>query len=281
MTVREIAMLKFMDMITEKTSWNTKVFSDRVVQRWRSEVLSLSGGMISEKAFKWCTQELRDKAEDLDRDGFIKTQECASAVAKSDTIISLQFKDSLRNGVKPLLMLPNEQKDWHPYSNNQVLNQVHPSLYPLVYGRTRVLPVGQVGLFNCMSFIGQGGPAQDLKATKDGNAWSSNLWSTKFQWLPSDIKFAGESGTDVRITSYINNLHPKIHQGLYDVIERFVSKSIPLWNSVLVKSYDRIKSLRIDPCEAEVEPPKPDWFDEMWEADPVEGLVEKIRDYLA
>jgi len=101
-------MLKFMDMITEKTSWNTKVLSEEVVQRWRSEVLSLPDGMISEKAFKWCIEELRDKADDFDRDLFIKTLECASAVAKSDTIISPQLKDSPRNGVKLLLMLPNE-----------------------------------------------------------------------------------------------------------------------------------------------------------------------------
>ncbi|KNE72558.1 hypothetical protein AMAG_17001 [Allomyces macrogynus ATCC 38327] len=33
--------------------------------------------------------------------------------------------------------VPDHQKDWHPRSNNQMLDLVHLSLYPLVYGRTR------------------------------------------------------------------------------------------------------------------------------------------------
>jgi hypothetical protein len=37
----------------------------------------------------------------------------------------------------------------------------------------------------------------------------------------------------IRITSYINNLHPWKHRGLYKVIEDVISKSIPLWNITL------------------------------------------------
>jgi hypothetical protein len=36
-----------------------------------------------------------------------------------------------------------------------------------------------------------------------------------------------------RITSYINNLHPKMHRPLYHTIEQIIDLTIPLWNKVL------------------------------------------------
>ena len=36
-----------------------------------------------------------------------------------------------------------------------------------------------------------------------------------------------------RITSYINNLHPKKERGLYQLIERLIDAAIPLWNVAL------------------------------------------------
>jgi hypothetical protein len=37
----------------------------------------------------------------------------------------------------------------------------------------------------------------------------------------------------LRITSYINNLHPKEHPELYEITEKIISASIPLWNATL------------------------------------------------
>jgi hypothetical protein len=36
-----------------------------------------------------------------------------------------------------------------------------------------------------------------------------------------------------RITSYINNLHPQKYKNLYDVIEKIIACTIPLWNATL------------------------------------------------
>ena len=36
-----------------------------------------------------------------------------------------------------------------------------------------------------------------------------------------------------RIKSYINNLHPKLHQDLYHVIEQVLACVLPLWNVTL------------------------------------------------
>lgn len=47
----------------------------------------------------------------------------------------------------------------------------------------------------------------------------------------------GIAGKDVKITSYINNLRPILHADLYSVIEKFIAKSIPLWDLTLTSTY--------------------------------------------
>lgn len=57
-------------------------------------------------------------------------------------------------------------------------------------------------------------------------------WSNRFQWLPCEVDFTGEesSSTDVRITSYINNLRPR-NQRAYAAIEKHKSLSLNLVES--------------------------------------------------
>lgn len=50
-------------------------------------------------------------------------------------------------------------------------------------------------------------------------------WSSNYQCLPSEVEFLEGSGTEVQITSYINNLHPA-HKGIYQAIEKLVSLAI-------------------------------------------------------
>lgn len=41
-----------------------------------------------------------------------------------------------------------------------------------------------------------------------------------------------------RITSYINNLHPRGNESLYEAIEKIIAKAIPLWNRTLTPISD-------------------------------------------
>ena len=92
-----------------------------------------------------------------------------------------------------------------------------------------------------MSFIGKGEivtPPDDIEFKvdqfrqyfSDWGAFDLKFWSKKFQWLPCDVKFIED---DVKITSYINNLHPSLHPKLYSVIEKFIAQAIPLWDLTL------------------------------------------------
>ena len=125
----------------------------------------------------------------------------------------------------------------HPNSNEQVLDLVHPSIYPLVYGQTRILPNTIVSLSDCISRCGHG--IIDITGVRGGSEHDEVIcethdsrWSMKYQWLPAE--FATPAGTDeVQITSYINNLHPFDHKDLYILISKFVAHAIPMWNLTL------------------------------------------------
>lgn len=141
--------------------------------------------------------------------------------------------------VRPLETVPGHQKDWHPGSDGKVLDLVHPSLFPLVYGRSRILPDSTTNLKDCLDSIGKGivipsplpTSEEDRSKISEYRLYSSGiseLFSQRFQWLPCNVSFP--DGVNARIDSYINNLHPLDHQDLYSVIEKIITKAVPFWN---------------------------------------------------
>ena len=55
----------------------------------------------------------------------------------NQTLVPESLKFELQATVAELEDVPDRHKDWHPGFNGQVLDLVDPSLYALVYGRTR------------------------------------------------------------------------------------------------------------------------------------------------
>lgn len=81
------------------------------------------------------TELIRWLAKQRDNDGF---DLALDYTVKSDNLIPSEIKQELLAGVAKLEDVPEEQKDWHPGSKNRVLDLVHPSLYPVMYGVTRI-----------------------------------------------------------------------------------------------------------------------------------------------
>lgn len=67
-------------------------------------------------------------------------------ITKSDVAVPEHLRRKLCQAVAPLENIPDHEKDWHPESKHQVLDLVHPSLYPLVYGQSRILPGSTIAL---------------------------------------------------------------------------------------------------------------------------------------
>lgn len=66
-------------------------------------------------------------------------------VVRSDIAISEELENALRDGVRKLEDILTE-KDYHPGSGDRVVDLVHPSLSPVVFGRTRAISDSLINL---------------------------------------------------------------------------------------------------------------------------------------
>ncbi|KAK6498272.1 hypothetical protein TWF506_004511 [Arthrobotrys conoides] len=237
MTLREINMLRAMNMTTDKPGWTTKINDPAITEKWRSEIKSQLD--FTDKMFDWCLEELKTKAEQFQKENFVIALD--GDVCKSDTLVPEETRLEIIEAIKVLEDVPESQKDWHPGSNDQVLDLVHPSLFPLAYGKSRVVEDELITLENCLENIGTGAvvemindsPGLDLSKSK-GNIKVPHAWSRHFQWLPADVSLNEVDGEKtVKFESYINNLHPR-HTSLYRLVEAVILKSIPMWSQTLL-----------------------------------------------
>lgn len=162
--------------------------------------------------------------------------------------------DSLRAAFVKLIGEQKENPDWHPLTDDKVLDLVHPSLYPLVYGRTRVFEDEVVGVEDAIDkWAGKGEVIPQLESDRgpprpvwrldmstlggsdaDGGVAAtidSSFWSAKYQWLPSNVELRQDGSA--RFTSYINNLHPVKHRDVYGTIEKLIERALPAWDLCL------------------------------------------------
>jgi hypothetical protein len=255
-TAREQAMVDLMNKLTDKPGWHVDVFNDEIVDKWRENAFKTCP-LMSEKAWSWCLAELRDKAIYFTETKHVRVLDTGSCVCKSDTPELQSLAASFRSAATPLLDQHRSNKDWQPTSDDPILNIVDPSLFPLVYGRSLVLKDG--GYVDLQDIFGsykdttiapkhfdrRTDSEEVQEEIKKGQILSTGVhplhsesefyrWSSNYQWLPCDIEFAKDTGTEVRLTSYINNLHPA-HESLYRDIEKLISISIPLWNDCLIR----------------------------------------------
>ncbi|CAK3792888.1 Hypothetical predicted protein [Lecanosticta acicola] len=296
-TLRERSMLALMADITDKPEWTRKVFDEGIVEKWRKEAAEhaktqVPERTVSQKMFEFCIAELRDYAKAQEASNFVPALDADAAVYKSDAIITDDIKQSLRTAAAPLEDVPEALKDWHPDSDGKVLDLVHPSLFPLLYGRSRILPEGTVSLDDSDTYIGKGEvvpvpnpqdlevksfPGQAASRFSHGNK-KPHFYSDRFQWLPCEVAL---TDAGVKITSYINNLPPKEHKSLYEAIETIIARVISMWDATLA-STERTNVLRpnprIDVEEAEYIEPQGERVREPDESEMDEDEIEELND---
>ncbi|CAG7937106.1 unnamed protein product [Penicillium salamii] len=238
LTAKELAMLGFINHFTDRPNWHRDIIDKHVVTQWREDATAFSS-LINDKTWDWCLQELQDKAREFDRDGHTVVLNTHSGVCKSDVAISSDLKSQLLNSADLLSDHAAREK-----SDPAVMNLVDPSLFPLVYGRTKVICSGQPCGMDEPSWLScsRAGhvlsetPQVDVEALSWPGGESRHIWSSKFQWLPCEVEFTGSAGSmDVHISSYINNIHPT-NMEMYSAVEAMISASIKQWNEVVVRN---------------------------------------------
>lgn len=182
-----------------------QINDEEISSKWKTEAFASDWDMTN-KMVDWCISELRHKAT------FFAASLASPPpiivydgnVIKSDFAVSQELKLELQRAVIAFEeRIPERLKDWHPNSEEKVWDLVHPSLFPLVYGRTRVLANGETtSLEDFVHRCGQGEivPVPDAADTQEFigklHLWISddlkNPFSAKFQWLPSEVDISGD-----------------------------------------------------------------------------------------
>ena len=163
--------------------------------------------------------------------------------------------EELRATVEPL----REKIRGQTVYDKQVFDLVDPSMFPLIYGKTRVYADGrQIGLESYVQRCHEVSAA--IPPLKEQEQLSIKLkWSLRFRWLPCEVKFSPKPGISVSTKSYINNLHPVYHKQLYGIVEKIMVPGIQKWNNCLFKGDSGPAPIRIRNYGFERRQP-PEWL---------------------
>ncbi|MGW0719184.1 DUF4246 domain-containing protein [Streptomyces sp. NPDC002778] len=205
-TLRELEMIQCSAHIRAKPGWFDKMNDADVVARWTQEAVAQG---LTEAQVRYVLAELAHYA--ALRDGRTGIEVSAvDGVWQSDTLVDDELRSRLREAVSVLEEVPEAEKDWHPGSDGQVLDLVHPSLFCLVRGVS-------------------GAPERAWQNPTD--RYSRYEFSEKFQWLPTDVDVSDDG--DAVFRSYVNNVHPENHRELASVLPDLFARMRPLFENVL------------------------------------------------
>ncbi|KAG0028301.1 hypothetical protein BGZ82_008504 [Podila clonocystis] len=231
----ELVLMAASNAIREKPNWWEKYKDPIIAARWRKELIDIREKnqeplQLTDPQIDYLFNELDWYAEQRLKHvkpgkNEVPIEIGIDGTRKSDGLIPPELKQRLLAGVQKLMDVPEHLKDWHPGSNKQVLDLVHPSLFPFIAGRTLVV---QGPAIPPLSFIGQG-ETMDMAPMKGGI--DKSYYSKKYQWLPTDFTLSPDG--KVEFESYINNLHPVEHKELYPVLGEILAKFIPMFEDVL------------------------------------------------
>ncbi|KAG8783461.1 hypothetical protein FRC12_019702 [Ceratobasidium sp. 428] len=243
-----------------KPSWYTKFRDQDILAKWRAEALKQAEHM-KESHIDYVLSEL-DGYANLRDEATGAEVACYDRIWQSDKLVPAALKARLIARIAKLEKVPDSEKGWHPRSNDMVLDLVHPSLYPIVYGRTLAYPEETTDhdgtkleiipspLPSDFNPVGNQPTSEHSDGDNDNDDEDDDYVpkpedycvSQKFQWLPTDF-VVSDDGKSVKSTSYINNLHPDQHAELHAAIEDLIGAYIPLFERVLTDSIPSNKAV--------------------------------------
>ncbi|TFK79080.1 hypothetical protein K466DRAFT_606414 [Polyporus arcularius HHB13444] len=208
------------DRVAREKEWDESRDDFHGPKRWPRDALT-------DAQLDYVFAELKHAASQRDEKTGIHAAS-VHGVYQSVSLVPTDLKSALIRGVAALEDVPEEEKDWHPGSNHQVLDLVHPSLYCFRIGTSLVRTPEE------RRSPGQG-PLSSYSLVRyvfdRGDYETSTAFSEDYQWLPTvfEVSEAGE----VEWKSYINNLHPIKHASLYPAITGVLQHFVPMFERLL------------------------------------------------
>ncbi|MDN3020615.1 DUF4246 domain-containing protein [Streptomyces sp. S.PB5] len=205
-TLRELQMMQCSAHIRAKPGWFDKMNDADIVARWTQEAVAQG---LTEAQVAYVLAELAHYAALRDERTGIEVS-AVDGVWQSDTLMDNELTSRLHKAVQVLEEVPEAEQDWHPGSDGQVLDLIHPSLF-------------------CLTREVSGAPDRAWQNPTD--RYSRYEFSEKFQWLPTDVDISDDG--EVTFRSYVNNVHPEIHRELAAVLPDLLARMRPLLENVL------------------------------------------------
>ncbi|KAJ2504148.1 hypothetical protein IWW47_002661 [Coemansia sp. RSA 2052] len=237
-TIYERRMRQMSSTIRAKPDWMEALKNAETCAVWAAEARAKE---LTDIEFRYVLDELAYYSL-LHSPGSNARLSAAAGVWFSDTLIDAETTNELKEYAILLKSIPECLKDWHPSVRSRVLNLVDPSLYPLIYSRSKLCRQP------CTSLQASLNPSVPGEFPGSLDKWhgalsGSNYYlptivkrqalhaSDKLNWLPSEFR-VDDNGA-VTVESYINNLHPARHAPLYPIIAGVFSKLLPLLEQVI------------------------------------------------
>ncbi|MFD3742983.1 DUF4246 domain-containing protein [Nocardia sp. NPDC058633] len=234
-TVRELEMMRLSAGIRAKSQWHRKITDADILARWTREATELG---MSAAQIRYVLDELAYYAGVRDESTGIEVS-AVDGVWQSDTLIDDALRSRLIEAARVLEDVPAAEQDWHPGSNHQVRNLVHPSLYCLVRGVSR---------------------SADAPWPSPATHDARYAYSPKFQWLPTDVDVTDVG--EVVLRSYINNVDPARHHALESVLPDLLARMLPMLANVLTDlRHPRPVRIEVDPFS---------WYDDSEPTEPTD-----------
>ncbi|EIW62540.1 uncharacterized protein TRAVEDRAFT_115077 [Trametes versicolor FP-101664 SS1] len=301
----ELRLRRFARTIRDKPNWWEKVHDPNIVARWTREVIEHDltmveqfwGGErrydegagekqwprdpITDAQLAYLFDELRYLASQRDEETGI-SETTLPMVYESLQLIPPSLKASLKELAERLEDVPEDKKDWHPGSGQQVLDLVHPSLFCLRIGHSLVQGLhSETGdplrLLTHEEYLHD---RLDIQQCHPRDAWYRRTEeprlpfeyavSRSYQWLPTD--FAVSDSGHVTSQGYINNLNPEQYTAGYCTVSSILKRLLPL--------FERVIADQLNPPRSPIFPINPlTWYkhpDSVWlkEAPPGTSEVE-------
>lgn len=208
-TLAEQRVIQASASIREKENWFVKYKDPEIRARWRRE---LNGRLKADELdYVFAELEYYDRLREHTK-RFQLEISTADGVWQSDTLL-VPFRDRLCQQFEQLeqyqLTEREEGPDWHPASNGQVLDLIHPSLF-------------------CHQI-------QISEESRKPKRKPHDLRSTHstYQWIPTDMKWNSETNT-FQFQGRINNLNEDRFPTLKPLLEEVINKvTCPLLTPVL------------------------------------------------
>ncbi|KAF0703297.1 hypothetical protein AaE_015438 [Aphanomyces astaci] len=222
--------LKYMDILCQilmKPQWWVKMQDVTILAKWKAES-DLSdndfGFLVRELEFYVNQYMLTTNEQPLPSTnphplGIVPLP--AHGVFMTDHLVDSDLLRSIQALTAPLEAEARARGDFHPNSNDQVLDIVHPSLYCAVNGRTRI--TSSSSSLSSAPLAGESVLQWPLSSVFDV--------SNRFQWLPTPVHV--DSCGHASFQSYINNIHPSDHSDLYPQLASLFELMLPMFETCL------------------------------------------------